>query len=143
LSLTQYLSSSAIPSSVLVLYSFYTGPCSVQPCPLAGESYLLQSSSNPLKVALGVPSRGHSVKEVIFSCCHANLFLVTAGKIYLTVGWQWTSILKAWGTCLSRVAQQMTIPAGCHVNVSSIRYLGTDISLRRGFTCHNVIPKGP
>jgi hypothetical protein len=58
---------------------------------------LPQSSSNPLKVALGVPSRRQSVEQLIFPCCHANVFLVTARtKVYLAADWQWTSILNAW-----------------------------------------------
>jgi hypothetical protein len=53
---------------------------------------------------------------VYFLCCHANDSLVAAGtKVYRTVVWQWTSILNAWGTCSSRAAQQLTVPAGCHV----------------------------
>jgi hypothetical protein len=90
------------------LYSFCTGPRPVLSCLLTDECLLvLQSSSNPLKVPLGVPSRGHSVEQLIFSCCHSNVSLVAVGtKVYLAVDWQWTFILNAWGTCLSRVAQQ-------------------------------------
>jgi hypothetical protein len=111
-------------------------------CPIDESSLLpdesltgLQSSSNPLKVALRVPSRGHS-RTVYFPYCHSNISLVAAGtKVYLAVDWQWTSILNAWGTCLSMVAEQLTVPAGCHVNVSTIRYLGSDICRCSGFTC--------
>jgi hypothetical protein len=60
---SQYLSPSVIPCSVL--YSFCTGPRSVLHCFLADKSPL-QPFSNPLKVALGVPSRGHSVEQFIF-----------------------------------------------------------------------------
>jgi hypothetical protein len=34
--------------------------------------------------------------------------------------------------------EQLNVPAGCYINVSTIRYLGTDISLCSGFTCHNI-----
>jgi hypothetical protein len=55
---------------------------------------VLQSSSKPLNVTLGVPSRGHSVWTVHFPCCYANVILVAARtKVYLAVDWQWTSIL--------------------------------------------------
>jgi hypothetical protein len=86
------MSSSVIPCSVLFLSC--TGPRSVLYCILADESsLLLQSSSKPLKVAFGVPSRGHSVQQFIFSYCHANVFLVAARtKVYLAVDRQWTPI---------------------------------------------------
>jgi hypothetical protein len=54
----------------------YLSICLLQPfCTVLGlvlyclvDEFLLvpQSSSNPLKVALGVPSRGHSVEQLIF-----------------------------------------------------------------------------
>jgi hypothetical protein len=57
-----------------VLYSFRTGPPSVQYC--------------PLQVALGIPSRGHSI-EVHFSCCHANVSPVAMRtNVSLAIIWQ-------------------------------------------------------
>jgi hypothetical protein len=50
-------------NTVLVLYS--TGFSPVLYCLLADESSL-QAFSNPLKLAPGVPSRGHSVEQFIF-----------------------------------------------------------------------------
>jgi hypothetical protein len=59
------------------------------PPPHGCESLLVlqQSSDNPLKVAIGVPSRRHSVEQFIFFCCHANVFLVVARTVYLAVDW--------------------------------------------------------
>jgi hypothetical protein len=60
-------------------------------------------------------------------------------KVYLALDWQWTSIINAMEICLSRVAEQLTVLGGCHVNVSKIRYLGTEICLCIGFICHIII----
>jgi hypothetical protein len=59
---SQYLSSSAIPCSVLVFYRSSFSTVLTSPC----RRILLQPLSNRLKVALGVPSRGHSVQQFIF-----------------------------------------------------------------------------
>jgi hypothetical protein len=68
--------------------------------PFLADKFLLvlQSSSNPLKVALRIPSRGHLVEQFIFLCCHTSDSLVAVGtKVYLAIDWQWTSILNTWG----------------------------------------------
>jgi hypothetical protein len=98
----------------------------------------MQSSNNSLKVGLGVPSRGHFVEQFIFLAVIQTPLAAARTNVYLAVDWQWMSIFLL-GTCLSRDSQQLTFPAGRHVNVSKIRYLGIDISLCRGVTCHSIL----
>jgi hypothetical protein len=127
--LTRLVLSSLVDESCIVL---------VLSCLVDESSLVLQSSSNPLKVALRVPYRGHLVEQFIFlAVIHTTLFLLREQMVYLAVDWQWTSILNAWGTCLPRVAQQVTVPASFHINVSTIRYLVIDIAVCSGFAGHN------
>jgi hypothetical protein len=80
--------------SICLLQSFCTVLGLVLYCLVYESLLVLPSPNNPLKVALGVQSRGHSVEQFIFSCCHANTFLVAARtKFYLAGDWQGMSIL--------------------------------------------------
>jgi hypothetical protein len=91
---------------------------SVLYCSVLADESSLQPFSNPLKVALGVPSRGHSVEQFIFLLSFKRLASYCENKGLPS---RWLAMdVYSWrlGTCLSRVAQQLTVPAGCHVNMS-------------------------
>jgi predicted neutral ceramidase superfamily lipid hydrolase len=101
LAVSQHLFSSVIPCSVLlsctgspVLYWPCTVPpfladesllCSVLYCLLANEfSLVVQSPSNPLQVALGVPSREHLFEQFIFLAVSKRLSRCCGNKSFPT-----------------------------------------------------------
>jgi hypothetical protein len=53
---------------------------------------------NPLKVDLGIPARGHLAEQFIFLAVMQTTLVAARTKVYLALDWQWTFILKAWGT---------------------------------------------
>jgi hypothetical protein len=80
---SQYMPSSVIPCSVLLLS-----------CLVDESSLVCKSSSNPLKVALCVPSRGHLVEQLIFPAVMQTTLVAARTKVYLAVDWQWTLLSR-------------------------------------------------
>jgi hypothetical protein len=79
--LVSILSVRSISVSVFLSHSFL---CTRSILPFLADEclFVLQSSSNPLKVALGVPSRGHSVEQFSFSllsCKHLSRYCENKG----------------------------------------------------------------
>jgi hypothetical protein len=86
---SQYMSSTVIPCPVLVLYCLIDESFSqLFPSCLIDKSSLLtglQSSSNLLKVALHVQSRGHLVEEFIFLAVMRTILIAARTEVYLAI----------------------------------------------------------
>jgi hypothetical protein len=86
-------------------------------CTASWHTNTLQAFNNPHKVAFGVPFGGHAVEPFIFPAVMQTTLSLLREQMLLS---RWLAMnVYSWclETCLSRVAQQLTVPAGCHVNV--------------------------
>jgi hypothetical protein len=72
------------PGRRILQITLLTNPQSVRilnsHCPL--------SSSNPLKIALAVPARGHLVEQFIFLVVTQTTLVAAITEVYLAVVWQ-------------------------------------------------------
>jgi hypothetical protein len=118
---SQYLSSSIIHCSVLLV------SCTGSP--------LLYS----FKVALGVPSRGHLVKQFIFpAVMQTSLPLLRKQMLTWTLAGNGRLFLTFWNVFIEGdSATDRSVWLLCK-RVSTIRYLAIDISLCSGIGCHNI-----
>jgi hypothetical protein len=80
---------------LLVDESSITGPVLVDEYSLVIPFFLtgLQSTSNPLKVILHVPSREHLVGQLSFPVVTQTTLVVAVTKIHPAVVWQWTLVV--------------------------------------------------
>jgi hypothetical protein len=127
---SQYLSSSVIPCSVLFLP--WSSIRTVLP---PGRRILSQPFSNPLKVALGVPSRGHSLElscKRLSRCCE-NKCLDDNGCLFLTLG----NVFIEGCSATDRSGWLSRKP------VWTVRYLGIDISLCSGIAVYTIYRRPP
>jgi hypothetical protein len=88
-----------------------------------------ESCSNPLKIALRVPSREHLAEHFIFLAVMNGSLVAARTEVYPASDWQWTFILNASGTCsswLSRKLLKNPLPRNWYLSLQWIHILWHD-----------------